>query len=82
MSASGTTIAGTHAPLATTTSATTTLNPYEEAAMHRLYGFPVKDVRRLVKMGFSKDQAVQALIQCDNDVEHAANVLAGSSRAV
>ena len=67
----------THAPLATTTFAAT-INPYEEVAVRRLYGFHVKDVRRLVKMGFSKDQAVQALIQCDNDVEHAANVLAGS----
>ena len=68
-------IPDTHTPRVTTASAIS-LNLYEEAAVRRLYGYHTKDVRRLVKMGFAKDQAVQALIECDNNVEHAANVLA------
>ena len=65
----------------TRSSATTasSLTTNEEAAMKRLYGFHVRDVRLLMSMGFSKDQAVQALVQCDNNVEHAANVLATST---
>lgn len=36
------------------------------------------DVKKLVKMGFSKDQAVQALLLCDHSVPRAAEVLLGS----
>ena len=35
------------------------------------------DVKQLVKMGFSKDQAVQALMENDNDVRLAAEALSG-----
>ena len=36
------------------------------------------DVKRLIKMGFTRDQAIQALIQTDHDVQRAANILLGA----
>lgn len=62
-------------PAAYAASATTA----EEAALRRAYGLRRKDIQTLMNVGFTKDQAVQALIQCDNNVEVAANILIGGN---
>lgn len=36
------------------------------------------DVKQLESMGFTKDQAVQALLQCNNDLKQAAELLLNS----
>jgi hypothetical protein len=40
--------------------------------------YKASDVKQLEKMGFTKDQAVQALIESNNDVQLAAEMLATS----
>ena len=33
------------------------------------------DVQKLIKMGFTRDQAVQALVECHHNVDEAAHML-------